>query len=241
MNREIIFKREEYKEKYNGLMQSYLLEYEDYEEIDFVNNEIKRYNDFIADLDWLIMCKLAEASGVPIDHQRLIDFRLEKKCVINFPDLIDDQNEKLLILSFNKIIDFLELQKINQKPTQNIKIDKKGFEDVSIQKPTKAKDYKCTIWFKTGIPLATGEAFKLYRKYKNDKGYYKKICLELGFKETDRPYFSETIIDQPRATDKNKNTFADKGKLQKLHNHLTENGLEFGAEFLEKYNALELE
>lgn len=119
MNREIIFTREEYKEKYNGLMQSFKLEYADYEEIDFINNEIKRYRDFIKDLDWLVMCKLAEATGIPIDFQRLIDFRLEKKCVINFPDLIDDQKEKLLILSFNKIIEFLELKKGNPNQCKN--------------------------------------------------------------------------------------------------------------------------
>ena len=131
--------------------------------------------------------------------------------------------------------------KIYPKPIQNIETKARVLEDVYLSQPTKSEYYKDTIWFKTGIPLATGEAFDLYKKYKKDKGYCKKICLELGFKETDRPYFSETINDNPRATDKNKNTFADKGKLQKLHKHLTENGLEFGAEFLEKYNALELE
>ena len=30
--------------------------------------------------------------------------------------------------------------------------------------PTKVKDYKNTIWFTTGIPLATGEAFDLYSR-----------------------------------------------------------------------------
>ena len=103
---------------------------------------------------------------------------------------------------------------------------------------TQAKDYKKSIWFKTGIPLATGEAFDLYRKYKNDKGHFKKICLELGFKEGDRPYFSETING---TTDNDKNTFANKDKLQKLHKHLAENGLEFGTEFLIKFNAIEPE
>ena len=43
MNKEIIFSAKEYKEKYNDLLQSYLLEYEDYEEIDFINIEIQRY------------------------------------------------------------------------------------------------------------------------------------------------------------------------------------------------------
>ena len=130
--------------------------------------------------------------------------------------------------------------KIYPKPIQNIKTEVKGFEDVSREEPTKAKDYKNTIWFKTGILLANGEAFDLYKKYKNEKGYFIRICKELGFKESDRPYFSETINDNPKRSS-DKNTFADKGKLQKLYKHLKENGLEFGDEFLKKYNALELE
>ena len=140
MEREIIFTAKEYKEKYYDLMQSYLLEYEDYEEIDFVNNEIKRYRDFIKDLDWLVMCKLAEATGIPIDFQRLIDFRLEKKCVINFPDLIDDQKEKLLILSFNKIIDFLKHKKVNKKPIHILEAE--AMEDVYLGQPTNDKANK---------------------------------------------------------------------------------------------------
>ena len=105
---------------------------------------------------------------------------------------------------------------------------------------TKVKNYKDTIWFTTGIKLATGEAFDLYRKYKNDKGQFTKICLELGFKESDRTYFSSTISDNKKnITDKN--TFANKDKLQKLHKHLTENNLSFGTEFLVKFNEIELE
>lgn len=99
------------------------------------------------------------------------------------------------------------------------------------------KDYKNFIWFNTGVTLATGEAFILYKKYKNDKGHFKKICEELGFKKSDRPYFSATLQDNK--TDKN--TFADKNKLQKLHNHLKENNLKFGEEFLKKYNQIEFE
>lgn len=104
----------------------------------------------------------------------------------------------------------------------------------------KAKDYKEYPWFKIGLKLATGEAFELYHKYKLDKGHFVKLCLELGFKKTERPYFSETINDsKKRITDKN--IFANKDKLQKLHKHLTENNLPFGTKFLEKYNQIETE
>ena len=104
--------------------------------------------------------------------------------------------------------------------------------------PKKVKDYKKFIWFKIGLTLATGGAFELYSKYKNDKGHFKKICLELGFKESDRPYFSETING---TTNNDKNIFAEKDKLQKLHKHLTENNMNFGTEFLRKYNQIEPE
>jgi hypothetical protein len=111
-------------------------------------------------------------------------------------------------------------------------------ENVSLKtKEYVASEYQDKIWFTTGVKLATGEAFRLYEKYKTDKGHFTKICLELGFKETDRPYFSATIQNN----DTDKNSFANKGKLQKLHKHLTENNLNFGAEFLAEYNKLELE
>lgn len=96
------------------------------------------------------------------------------------------------------------------------------------------KDYQDKIWFKTGVKLATGEAFDLYDKYKLNRGHFTKICLELGFKQSDRPYFSATIQNN----DSDKNTFANKDKLQKLYKHLTENNLNFGTKFLEKYNQI---
>ena len=96
------------------------------------------------------------------------------------------------------------------------------------------KDYQDKIWFKTGVKLATGEAFDLYDKYKLNRGHFTKICLELGFKQSDRPYFSATIQNN----DSDKNTFANKDKLQKLYKHLTENNLNFGTKFLEKYDRI---
>jgi hypothetical protein len=53
MNKEIIFSAKEYKEKYNDLLETYLLEYEDYEEIDFINIEIESYKKHIVILDEL--------------------------------------------------------------------------------------------------------------------------------------------------------------------------------------------
>jgi hypothetical protein len=107
----------------------------------------------------------------------------------------------------------------------------------TVDKP-KAKDYKTENWFKTGIPLATGEAFNLYRKYKNDKGVFEIITKELGFKSKDRTFFSSTINDNKTVVNNN-NTFEYPIKLQRLHKHLTENNMIFGTEFLEKYSQIE--
>ncbi len=112
-------------------------------------------------------------------------------------------------------------------------------EATAIEKNRSTKDYKKYIWFKTGVKLATGEAYDLYEKYKSDKGHYTKICLELGFKKTDRTYFSTTIADTSKQSDKN--TFANKDKVQKLHSYLIENNLPIGTEFLKKYREFEFE
>jgi hypothetical protein len=239
MNREVIFIAKEYDElKYKDLLQSYLLEYEDYEEIDFIDNEIKRYSGYVIILEELEQNRDFWSDAVYDIHLVSFESKLYPYSNNELSKPLHWKDIDRSILSFTKIIKFLELQKENVKPT-HIKAD--AIKDVYLGQPTNNKDYKDTIWFKTGIPLATGEAFDLYRKYKDDKGYFESICLELGFKKSDRPYFSETINDNPKATDTNKNTFANKGKLQKLHKHLAENQLPFGDEFLKKYNALELE
>jgi len=131
----------------------------------------------------------------------------------------------------------LSTKQQNQKTPQLLELDNSSTSIIDVPK---GKDYKDYIWFKTGIPLATGEAFDLYNKYKLDKGHFMRICIDLGFKKSDRPYFSETINDNS-STNSDKNTFANKDKLQKLHKHLTENNLNFGARFLKKYNEIELE
>ncbi len=43
MSKEIIYSFREYQEKYNSLLDEYFLEYEEIEDIDFIDNEIKNY------------------------------------------------------------------------------------------------------------------------------------------------------------------------------------------------------
>lgn len=54
---------------------------------------------------------------------------------------------------------------------------------------------KETVPFKVGVEFAKGTPQNLYEKYKKDKGHFLKICKELGFKDSDRPYFSQTLND----------------------------------------------
>lgn len=146
--------------------------------------------------------------------------------------------------------EYLQLYKVannNKQPKQPEATDLN-----TTSKTKKPKDYKKHLWFTTGIPLATGEAFELHRKYKGVKGCFERICEDLKIVKG-RPYISTTLNDtKPKEVfNKNgiklpmrindKNTFADKDKLQKLHKELTEKNLPFGAEFLEKYNQIETE
>ena len=69
-------------------------------------------------------------------------------------------------------------------------------------------------WFKIGLTFATGQAQHLYNKYKEERGHFTKIAVKLGFKETDRPYFSQTIHN---STIDNKNIYSSREKLEKIY------------------------
>jgi hypothetical protein len=120
MNKEIIFSAKEYKEKYNDLLQSYLIEYEDYEEIDFINIEIQRYTDFITDLEQLevtlnYLTDLGSDIDAVISESQLYTFHY-----IDFLDCFDYKKRDRSILSFTKIIDFLEIKKLNPRNENNL-------------------------------------------------------------------------------------------------------------------------
>jgi hypothetical protein len=160
-----------------------------------------------------------------VTESDFIDFELKRK--ISYPFIFKSATEQI-VFSIKARNKFLNDKLYN----------KENPEAIDISKPNKPiKDYKKTIWFRTGLKLATGEAYDLYDKYKLDKGHFTKICLDLGFNDTDRPYFSETINDNKG----DKNTFSDKDKLKKLHRHIAENNLNFGNNFLEKYDQIGLE
>ena len=119
MDKEIIFSAKEYKEKYNDLLETYLLEYEDYEEVDFVNTEIQRYNNSINDLEQLenYIQEIVNRDWTPPN----INKSLLKMCCNEFFDGgIDYIKRDRSILSFTKIIEFLDIKKQNPKNENNL-------------------------------------------------------------------------------------------------------------------------
>ena len=118
MNKEIIFSAKEYKEKYNDLLESYLLQYEDYEEIDFINAEIQRYNDSINDLEQLEI-RINDTSNYQL-NSGYIESLIETFELLDFEGCIDYNKRDRSIISFTKIIEFLEIQKQNPKNENNL-------------------------------------------------------------------------------------------------------------------------
>jgi hypothetical protein len=171
----------------------------------------------------------------------LNNFLLKQKTLLGKMYNEVNQTQNYIESEIKRKVKFTETTEQNVYDSYIAFLKLKQTEDNSDSLNKKTKDYKQFVWFKTGIPLATGEAFHLYNKYKDNKGVYAKITKELGFKQTDRTYFSTTIGDFKKAKDSNKNTFACNHKLIKLHKHLVENNLPFGTKFLEKYNEIESE
>ena len=114
---------------------------------------------------------------------------------------------------------------------------KSSNEKISFITVSEAKqNFQNTTWFKVGLLFAKGEVQELYEKYKSERGHFKKITLELGFKATDRPYFSETINN---STDGNKNIYSDLSKMKKIHYHCKKNEILICEDFDKNFNALQ--
>ena len=98
---------------------------------------------------------------------------------------------------------------------------------------TTIKDLTTEKWFDTGIALATGKAFNIYRQL--GANMPTEICRRIGVPTSNKTYVSATLTDK----DDSKNIFKDAHKLKALHKEITEKGLNFGTEFLAKYNQIE--
>lgn len=92
-----------------------------------------------------------------------------------------------------------------------------------------------TTWFKIGITFATGQAQELYEKYKQEKGHFTKMAIKLGFKETDRPYFSETINN---STIGNKNLYSSPDKLKTIYAYCQVKNIEVCTDFIAQIESI---
>lgn len=127
MNKEIIFSAKEYKEKYNDLLETYLSNgYEDLEQIDFIKSEILFYdlfkkiscgfkqNNFMAGRNLNDDYDNDLNEGCDNDLSRF-KFQLRNK-LYSIDNQFNKQIFEKIIFSFEKIIEFLELQKLNPTP-----------------------------------------------------------------------------------------------------------------------------
>jgi len=103
-------------------------------------------------------------------------------------------------------------------------------------KPHSKKEYKNEIWFKIGLTFANGKAYKLCDKYINDKGHFTKITKKLGFKFTDRPYFSETFGNSSQG---NQNIYYSLDKMKKISDYCEENYIPMDDKFTKQLSILQ--
>ena len=80
-------------------------------------------------------------------------------------------------------------------------------------------------WFKTGIYLANGEAYKLNKLNLSRT----EIALKLGFKKTDGVYFSESIGNNSNHV---KNLYRTEKKYKYIYNYCKKNKIEMCEDFL---------
>lgn len=244
----------EYKEQYEGRLSLYKDRFEDRDECIFLEREIINFKDFYNVLASIHNCFIKNKSynklindphfknhltylqnnyndvfkelfqiGPPlIDAKKNVSHPddIKKEDIRGYIFYFDVTKEKLdnLIVSTKRILEFIRNRSVN--PT---------FE--KIEDSDKSK-----IWFKVGLFFAKGEAQELYEKYKSERGHFKKITLELGFKESDRPYFSETINN---TTVSDKNIYSDLTKMKKIRNHCKKNNILISEDFDKNFNALQ--
>lgn len=155
MSKEIIYSFREYQEKYNSLLDEYFLEYEEIEDIDFIDNEIKNYQiclklvnfpiDKIFNAFWRVEYEInLKAFSIPQEAYDFIYenendnyyYKIYKDIVKPFGTLVlnTDVEKKIkqVRLMFPKIISFLETKKTeletNLKPNHDNIFSNNGFE-----------------------------------------------------------------------------------------------------------------
>ena len=128
---------------------------------------------------------------------------------------------------------YKQLKKTLKKSTSTEKIsllkelDSTTFQTSTTIELKKNEDHKDQTWFKVGLKFATGEAQQQYAILQN----YTSVSLDLGFKVTDRPYFSESFS---RISTDPKNIFSKPVKINLICKHCNENNIDLSPEFLKR-------
>lgn len=89
--------------------------------------------------------------------------------------------------------------------------------------------------FHTGLTLATGKAQEMYKS--NKPISFDDLAVNLGFKKSQRSYFSATINNNKNP----KNLYNNKNVMKRIYNYCIENKKDMCDDFLEKYNKIEPE
>jgi hypothetical protein len=243
-----------YIEKYEERLRTYKEKFEDRNESIFLEREITNFKDFHNVLASIhnSLIKHKDYSNVINDAQFKSHFDylennynnvfkelfkigpvlLDANKNVSHPDDIKEDDirgyifnfdvikEKLdnFIVSTKRIIEFIQNRIANPKDIKTEDLD------------------KTRTWFKVGLLLAKGTVQNLYKKYKSEKGHFKKITLELGFKETDRPYFSETINN---TTVSDKNIYSNLSKMKKIRSYCKKYNILICEDFDKKFKTLQ--
>lgn len=147
-------------------------------------------------------------------------------------------NIGLMQLEFHWYAGHLEYLKMKRFIDELLPIKiKSSNENSSVINDSEAKNnFQNTTWFKVGLLFAKGKVQELYKKHITEKGHFKKITLELDFKATDRPYFSETINN---STNNPKNIYSNFDKMKKIRDYCKKNEICICDDFDNKFNALQ--
>jgi hypothetical protein len=256
----------EYKENYFINLNAYLEEYEDNSKSEFLEKELSKiqlYSTALHRISRAIIGYDRPKNATIRSGKELLlkqqNFKVYVDIVSNI-DLVEGDNfgQQLELSLINidcvKLANYIKstrliLQFINDESkhdnssallnTNSSNFIQKGNSDVDSFATTLADEDKFTgkIWFKVGLFFANGKAQELYKRYKSEKGHFSKITLELGFKSTDRPYFSETINN---TTTDPKNIFKDVKKMTIIHKYCLENSIPLSIDFISVFNDLQM-
>lgn len=256
----------QYKINFHTNLHSYLIEYEDNRKSEFLEKELSKillYSTALHRISRAIMAYNRPKNATIRSGKELLlkqqHFKIYDDIVSNIdlvegdnfgqqlePGLISIDCVKLenYIKSVNLILKFIndESKHDNRSAlidTNSSNFIQKGNSDLESFAATLADEDKFTgkTWFKVGLFFANGKAQELYKRYKSEKGHFTKITLELGFKKTDRPYFSETINN---TTTDRKNIFNDVKKMTIIHKYCLEKSIPLSIDFISVLNDLQM-